>query len=324
MTIRRKKKKGKGERDGPLTPNRITQLRGKKTRNLAPVDPEAKKRKRKANTSQRRAINPKAAAKAEKKAGDQKAETSLTSIKVMEEEVAQGAKPKMTKEKKRSRPTTAKSETKAMTLIKSIERKPKEETGRKAGQSPKARKEPQKMDSDLQARSRIDLLYQRRLRRNEKRAEREAENAAEKGGTAVTGSGRGGELPGRRSIERGVETEAGPEIHREAGGPEVGATEGSTAKIGHLIEGTEEAQPKEDGEAQTATMAREKGAAGAQIPDGAGGTARPGTDGVPQGQTVQKAKKGRDPAPAPALTVTDILKLQTQRFALHRSSMYKC
>lgn len=147
MTIRRKKIKGKGEKDGPLTLKRITQLRERKTRNLAPVDPEAKKRKRKANTSQRRAINPKAAAKAEKKAGDQKAETSLTSIKVMEEEVAQGAKPKMTKEK-RLRPTTAKSETKATTLIKSIERKPKEEAGRKAGQSPKARK---KMVSDLQA-----------------------------------------------------------------------------------------------------------------------------------------------------------------------------
>lgn len=140
----------KGERDGPLTLNMITQLRGKKTRNLAPVDPEAKKRKRKANTNQRRAINPKAAAKAEKKAGDQKAETSLTNIKVMDEEVARGAKPKMTKKRKRLRPTTAKSE-KAMTLTKSIVRKPKEETGRKAGQSPKARKEPQKMDSDLQA-----------------------------------------------------------------------------------------------------------------------------------------------------------------------------
>lgn len=141
MTIRRKKIKGKGERDGPLTLNMITQLRGKKTRNLAPVDPEAKRRKRKANTSQRSAINPKA---------EKKAETSLTSIKVMDEEVAQGAKPKMTKKMKRLRPTTAKSE-KAMTLIKSIERKPKEETGRKAGQSPKARKEPQQMDSGLQA-----------------------------------------------------------------------------------------------------------------------------------------------------------------------------
>lgn len=140
----------------------------------------------------------------------------------------------------------------------------------------------------------------------------------------MTGSVRGGELPGRGNIERGVETETGPEIHREAGGPEVGATEGATAKIGHLIEGTEEAHPKEDGEAQTAMGAREKGAAGAQIPEGAGGTARPETDGVPQGPTVQKAKKGRDPVPAPALTVTDILKLRTQKFAFHCSSMNKC
>lgn len=134
----------------------------------------------------------------------------------------------------------------------------------------------------------------------------------------MTGSVRGGELPGRRNIEPGVETETGPEIHRGAGAPEVGATEGTTARIGHLIEGTEEAQPKEDGEARTVTEAREKGAAGAE------GTARPETDGVPQGQTVQKAKKGRDPDPAPALTVTDILKLQTQKFAFHCSSMYTC
>lgn len=315
MKIRRKKVQVKGERDGPLTLSRITHLTGRKTRNLAPVDPEAKKRKRKANTSQRRAINPKAAAKAERKAGDQEAETSLTSIKVMEKGVAQRAKPKMTT-KKRLRLTTAKRETKAMTLI-STERKPKEETGRKAGQSPKARKEPPKMDPDPQALPWIDLLCQRRLRKIQKRAEREAENAVEKGGTTVTESIRGGELPGRRNIEQGAETETRPEIHREAGGPEVGATEETAAEIGHLIEGTEKAQPTEDGEAQTATGAREKGAAGAPIPEGAGGTARPETDVVLQDQTVQKAKKGRDPdpAPAPALTVTDIPKLRKQKFA---------
>lgn len=140
----------------------------------------------------------------------------------------------------------------------------------------------------------------------------------------MTGSVRGGALPGRRSIGPGAGTGTGPEIPREAGGPAVAATEGTTAKTAHLIEGTEEARAKEDGEARTATGARGEGAAGAQIPEGAGGTARPETDGVPQGQTVQKAKKGRDPAPAPALTVTDILKLQTQKFALPRSSMSKC
>lgn len=107
-------------------------------------------------------------------------------------------------------------------------------------------------------------------------------------------------------------TETGPEIHREAGGPEVGAIKGTTAKIGHLVEETGKAQTKEDGEAgaQTATGTREKGAAGAQTPEGAEVTARPETDGVPEGQTVQEVKKGRDPdpAPAPALTVTEILK----------------
>lgn len=152
MKIRRKTLKVKGERDGPLTQSRITQLRGKKTRNLAPVDLEAKKRTRKANTRQRREINPKAAAKAEKKAGDQKAETSLTSIKVMVEEVTQGAKTKVTKEKKNRKLTAAKMESKAMILMISMERKATEKVGRKVGQSPKARTQPQKMDpEDLQA-----------------------------------------------------------------------------------------------------------------------------------------------------------------------------
>lgn len=132
--------------------------------------------------------------------------------------------------------------------------------------------------------------------------------------------------PGIRNIEGGVLTETSPEIHREAGGPEVGATKGTTAKIGHLVEETGKAQTKEDGEAgaQTATGTREKGAAGAQTPEGAEVTARPETDGVPQGQTVQKVKNGRDPDPAPALTVTEVPKLQTQKFAFPCSSMHTC
>lgn len=133
--------KVKGERDAPLTRSRITRLRGRKRRNLAPVDPEAKTRTRKANTKQRRAINLKAAAKVEKKAEDRKVETSLTSIKVIEE-AAHGAK--MTR-KESLKLITTKMETKATTLIKSTERK--QETGRKVGQSPQTRKEALKMDT---------------------------------------------------------------------------------------------------------------------------------------------------------------------------------
>lgn len=144
MTIWRKMLKVKGEKDVPLTQSRITQLMGKAPRNLAHADPEAKKTG-KASTRQRRATNLKVAARAEKKAGDLKAETSLTSIKVRIEEVAQGAKTKATKGKKSPKVITAK------TLIKSIERKTKEETGRKVGQSPKTRKEAREMNTDLQA-----------------------------------------------------------------------------------------------------------------------------------------------------------------------------
>lgn len=150
MTKRRKMLKVKGERDAPLTQSRTTRWRGKKSRNLAPVDPEAKKMG-KASTRQRRVINLKVAAKVEKRAGDLKAETSLTSIKVRIEEVAQGAKTEVTKGKKSPKLITAKMETKAMTLIKNREKKTKEETGTKVGQGPKTRKEPQEMNIDLQA-----------------------------------------------------------------------------------------------------------------------------------------------------------------------------
>lgn len=146
MKIRRKMLKVKGERDTLLTQIRITRLRGKKTRNLAPADPEAKKR-RKTNTSQRRAINLKAAAKAEKKAGGLKAETSRTSI----EEVAPGARTRTTREKKSLILITANIKTKAMTVRKSPERRPRVETGREVGLRPKTRREPWKMDADLKA-----------------------------------------------------------------------------------------------------------------------------------------------------------------------------
>lgn len=132
-----------------------------------------------------------------------------------------------------------------------------------------------------------------------------------KGGTTVTGRIRDVEDPGIGNIERGVLTEARRGIHREAGGPGVGAIKGTAAEIARLTEGTEKAQTKEDGgaEAQTVTRTREEGATEAQNPEGAEGTARPETDGVPQDLTVQKAKKARERDQAPARTVTDMLKL---------------
>lgn len=151
MTITRKMVKAKGERDALLTRSRITRLRGKKSRSLAHVDPEAKKKTGKASTRQRRVINLKVAAKVGKRAEDLKAETNLTSIKVRIEEVAQGAKTKATKGKKSLKMIRAKMETKTMTLIESIERKKKEETERKVGQGLKIRKEPQEMSADLPA-----------------------------------------------------------------------------------------------------------------------------------------------------------------------------
>lgn len=135
------------EREGPPTQSMNTQLREKKTRNLAHIGQRAKKRtllrrmRSKVSTRQRRVINLQVAAKAEKRVGGQKAEKSLISIKAMTEEVAQRAKIEMIKGKKRSQKMiTAKIETRVTSLIKSKKRTPKEEMVRKLGQSRKARK----------------------------------------------------------------------------------------------------------------------------------------------------------------------------------------
>lgn len=312
MTITRKMLKVKGARDVRLTQSRITlRLRGKKTRNLTRVDPEAKKRTGKASTRQRRVKNLKVAAKVEKKAEDLKAETSLTSIKVRIEEDVQGARTEVKKRKKSQKLITAKMERKVMTLIKSRKKTTQEETGRKAGQGPKTGKESLK---------RIDLHYQRRPRKNENRAEREAENVV---GETVRGRIREEEVPGMRNIKR-VLTETRPEIHREAGGLGVGAIDGTTAKITRLIEGTEKPHTKDEGEAEasTATRTREEGATEAQTPGGAEGTAPPETGGVPQDPTVQKAKKARGRDLALARTVTDILKLKMQKLFFYCLSTY--
>lgn len=318
------------EKDEPPTPNMNTQLRVKKTRDLGHVDPKAKKRTQlrrmtsQANTRQRRRINPKAAAKAEKRVGGLKAERRPTSVKVMTEETAQGAKTEMTKRKKRSQKLiTVKIEIRARSPIKSIMMTAKEEMTRKSGQSHKARKI-LKMDADPVAETGtgVDLQSRKRRKKGEIKAGREAESVAGvgKGGTTAKGRIRGEERPGIRNIEQEVQTETRLETRTEAGDPEARATRETTAKIGRLIEGTEteKLQTKEGGAAAArAVIGTGKGRViKAPIPNGAELIVIPKTDeALPnQDQIVQKAKtettaRGINPAPAPALTATDILKI---------------
>lgn len=271
------------ERDGPPTQSANTQLRVKKTRKLGHVDPKAKKRTllrrmiSKANTRQRRGINLKAAAKAEKRVGGQEVERRLRSTKVMTEEVAQGAKTEMLRRKKRSQKLiTIKIEIRVRSRIESIKRTAKEEMVRKLGQSRKARKEQQKMDTDLVAETGIveDLQDQKKEKKNEKKAGRGAENVAGvgKGDTTAKGRIRGEEHPGIGNIEQEVQTETSRETRTEAGDPEARAIGETTAKIDHLIERTktETLQTKEDDIATVlrVTETRKGGAKKAQIPNG--------------------------------------------------------
>lgn len=299
------------ERDGLPTPSPNTQLTEKKTRK----HPKAKMRTplrrviSRANTRQRRGTNLKAAAKAEKRVGGQRAERKITSIKAMTEEVAQEAKSEMLKRKKGGQKLIT-----VKTGI-SIKRTPKV---RKLRQSHKARKGQRKMGADLAAETGIGVDLQDP--KNEKRNEKKAGRGAEIGAGVGIGDTRGGEPPGIRSVEQEARTGAGT----EAGGPEARAARESAVKIGRLIERTEteRLQAKEDdtATAPTATETREDGATKAQILKGAEREVPPDpkTGGVQtkQDQIVQKAKteraaRKRNPAPAPApalapaLTATD-------------------
>lgn len=320
------------ERDGPLTQSTNTPLRVKKTRKLGHVDPKAMKRRKlrrmisKASTRQRRGINLKAAAKAEKRVGGQKAERRLTSTKVMTEEAAQGAKTEMLKRKKRSQKLiTVKIEIRVMSLIKSIKRTPEEKMVRKLGQSHKARKERQKMDTDLVAEIGIgiDLQFQKKKKTNEKKAERGAGNVAGvgKGDQTAKGRIRSEEHPEIRNVEQEVQTETSLETRTEAGDPGARVIRETTAKIGHLIERTEteKLQTKEEDIAAALRVieTREGRVKKAQIPNGAEQivTPNPKTEKVlsNQDQIVRKAKtdttaRGINPALGQALTATDILK----------------
>lgn len=299
------------ERDGLPTPSTNTQLTVKKTRKHPKMRTLLRRAISKANTRQRRGTNLRAAAKAEKRVGGQRAERKITSIKVMAEEDAQEAKSEMLKRKKGSQKlTTVKIGVRATSRIKSIKRTTKEETVRKLGQSHRARKGQQKMGADLAAETGRGVDPQDP--KNEKRNEKKAGRGAEIGAGVGIGDTRAEEPPGIRSVEQEAQTGAGT----GAGGPEARAARESAVKIGRLTERTERLQAKEDdtATAPTVTETREGGAKKAPTLKGAERKVPPNpkTEGVRtnQDQIVQKAKtettarKGNPaPAPAPALAL---------------------
>lgn len=136
------------ERDGRLTQSMKTQLRLKKTRKLAHIDPKAKTRtlprrmRNKTNTRQRKGTNLIAAVRAERRVRGQKAERGRTSTKVMTKEVALRAKTEVLLRKKRSQnPIIVEIERRVMRWIKRIKKTSKEEMGKELEQSQKARKD---------------------------------------------------------------------------------------------------------------------------------------------------------------------------------------
>lgn len=283
-----------------------------------------------ANTRQRKGINLRAAAKAEKRVGGQKAERRVTSTRVMTEEVAQGAKTEMLIRKKRSQSLIrVKIEIRAMSLIKNIERTPKDGTVRELGRSQKARKERrQKTGTDLVAGAgiRADVQHQKIRRKSEIKTERGRGNAAgvRKDDTTVTGIIGSEEHPGIRNIEQEAQTETSLETLTEAGAPEARVIRETTVKIGHLIEGTKTEKLPIKGEDVAAAAAppaplrvietRKGRVKRAQIPNGAERKVPPNpkTEEVrpKQDQIVQKAKtevtaRGINRALAQALTATE-------------------
>lgn len=320
------------ERDGPPTQRMNTQLRVKKTRN-GHIDPRAKRRtllrrmRSKANTRRRKGINPKAAVKAEKRVGGQKAERRVTNTKVMTEEVAQGAKTEMLTRKKRSpNLITIRIGIRVTSPIKKLKRIPKEEMVRELGRSHKARKDRlRKTGTDLVAGTGIgvDVQHQKTKKTNGKKTERGAENVAgvRKDDTTAKGRIRSEERPGIRNVEQELQTEISLETRTEAGAPEARAIRETTARIGPLTEGTKTETPPTKGEDAAAAAAalivietRKGRVTRAQIPNGAEQTAPPNPKTAEarlnQDQIVQKAKtdmtaRGINRALAQALTATE-------------------
>lgn len=329
MSPRMRLLKHQKERDGPPT-QRVNTPRVKKTRKLGHIDPEAKRKtllrrmRSKANTRQRKEINLKAAVKAERRVGGQKAERRVTNTKVMTEEVTQGAKTEMLVRKRRSQNLNKiKIRIRVTSPIKSLKRIPKEEMVRELGQSHKARKEPlQKMGTDLVVGTGIgvNLQHQKTKKKNKKKTERGSEIVAgvRKDDTTVKGRIRSEEHPGRRNIEQEVQTEISLETRTEAGAPEARVTGETTAKIGHLIERTRtETLPTkgEDAAAALTVIETRKGRVKrARIPNGAEQIlppnlkteeARPNQDQIVQKVKTETTARGINRALAQALTATE-------------------
>lgn len=328
MRARTKLLKLREERGAPQAPSMKKQLRIKKTRELGHIGPRAettmlqRRMRSTANTRQRNEINLKAPVKARKKAEDQRVEIKLRSTKVMTGEVGQEAKTVVFKRKKRNQNLiTAKIEISVMSQRKSIMRTLKE-MERGLGQSQIVKKEQlQKMDADQVAETGTEerLQRQKTKKKNETKTRRGPGSVAgaTKDGATVTGRVRGGDRPGIRNTEQGVQTEVRPETRTEAGAPEVRVTKETTAKTDHLIERKKTEKPAAKGEdvaaALIATGMRKGRVRGAQTPkEELIVPLNPKTEGVQpdQDQIVQKAKtktiaRGKNPAPAPALTATE-------------------
>lgn len=328
MRARTKLLKLREERGAPQAPSMKKQLRIKKTRELAHIGPRAertmlqRRMRSTANTRQRNEINLKAPVKARKKAEDQRAGINLRSTKVMTREVGQEAKTVVFIRKKRNQNLiTAKIEISVMSQRKSIMRTLKEmEKG--LGQSQIVKKDQlQKMDADQVAETGTEeqLQRQKTKKKNETKTRRGPGSVAgaTKDGATVTGRVRGGDRPGIRNTEQGVQTEVRPETRTEAGAPEVRVTKETTAKTDHLIERKETEKPAAKGEdvaaALIVTGMRKGRVRGAQTPkEELIVPLNPKTERVrpDQDQIVQKAKtktiaRGINPAPAPALTATE-------------------
>lgn len=316
------------ERGEPPTQSMNTQLRVKKTRKLGHIDPKAKTRtllrrmRSIANTRQRKEINLKAAAKAEKRIRGQKAERRLTSTKVMTGKAAQRAKTKMLVRKKRSQSRiTIKIKVRVMTPTKSRRRTPKEEMVRELGQSPKVRKNQlQKMAADQVAGTGIgaDLQGPKTKKKNAKRTERRAESVAEvrKDDTTMKGRIRSEGHPGIGNIDQEVRTEISRETPTEAGAPEARVVGETTAEIDPLIERTENLPTTgEDGAAALRVIEMRKGRVKrVQIPNGETQIAppspkteeaQPGQDQIVQRAKTETTAREIKAALAPALTATE-------------------
>lgn len=322
------------EREEYQKPSMNTHLRVKKTRDVGPTDPKAKKRthqRRKRNTAKTRQIkepNLTAAVKAEKRV-DPKAGRGIRNTKIATEEGAPEAKTEKITKRKQKSPNLIKvrKEISVLSLIKNIEKMQKEEMVRESGQSHEARKDrPPKMGTDqiVEAGIRVDLQCQKTRRKSRKKTERGTGSAVgvQRDGTMVKGRIRGEGPPGTR-IEQGARTETGPETLTGAGAPGARVTTETIAKSGRLIERikTENlptaGDPRADAAAaQTVAKRRKGGAERAPIPrreeqivGGESLLPNPGTAGEAREQiAVQKAEtetssRGIDQAPAPALTI---------------------